>query len=109
MVDDVVGSEMPTFPSQQKLNNSGYGQNGYAGPSSDTPGKHTTSGFLPQAVIPTHEEQTREVSAKGYPTHPGMRDRNAVDIKGASVSPAKIPAVNTHRAAGPITNSSFQR
>jgi pyocin large subunit-like protein len=91
---------MPTFPSQQKRSNSGYGQNGYQGPSSDEPGQHTTSGFLPQATVPANEHQLRTVSAESYPIHPGMK---------SPAAPGKIPAINTHRASGPITNSSFQR
>lgn len=39
MAQDIVGSNMPA--------NNGYGQNGYAGASSDQPGQNTTSGFLP--------------------------------------------------------------
>jgi hypothetical protein len=81
----------------------GYGQNGFAGPSSDTPGKHTTSGFLPQATVPVGvNPQTRPVSAEQkVPTTPTMRSRN--DEGG------KIPAANIRRARGPITNRSFQR
>jgi hypothetical protein len=46
MAQDIVGSKMPTFPSQHKkqkfyrgatANDSGYGENGYTGPSSVQP------------------------------------------------------------------------
>lgn len=48
MATDVVGSKMPGFASDAlKPSKAGYGQNGYAGASSDLPGERTTSGFLP--------------------------------------------------------------
>src|ERR1035441_9916929 len=101
MVDEVVGSEMPTYPSQQKLDRSGYGQNGFRGPSSDMPGEpRTTSGFLPQAVVTVGDWQTRKVSAEGYPIHPGMK---------SPAAPLKITKDNVRPGAKPITNSSFQR
>lgn len=63
----------------------GYGQNGFQGASSDLPGEHTTSGFLPQVTVPdkiTASEneggnwQTRPVSKDGYPPAHGMKARN---------------------------------
>src|ERR1035437_4885093 len=107
MATDIVGSKESEFASQTKPDNSGYGQNGFHGPSSDTPGIRTTSGFLPQTVIParasdgTPDWQTRKLADGNVPIHPGMTDRNA--------DPTKILAANTHRAAAPRTNSSFQR
>jgi hypothetical protein len=58
-----------------------YGQNGYQGPSSDTPGKHTTSGFLPQAVAPDSDWQTRQLKGgnanpDNVPVMHGMRNRS---------------------------------
>jgi hypothetical protein len=82
----------------------GYGQNGYAGPSSDLPGQHTTTGFLPQVTLPASDAdwQTRKVSAEQkVPTTPTMRSRN--DEGG------KIPAANIRRVKAPATNRSFQR
>jgi hypothetical protein len=94
MATDVVGSKMAS--------KNGYGQNGYSGASSDTPGQHTTSGFLPQATLPADWGQTRPVSPEQkVPTTKGMRSRN--DEGG------KIPAVNTRRTRAPLTNRSFQR
>jgi hypothetical protein len=107
MAELIVGSKMPEFPSNAKPDNSGYGENGFSGPSSDMPGdKPTVSGFLPQATIPsrtsdgTADWQTRKLADGNVPIHPGMK---------SPAAPGKIPAINTHRASGPITNSSFQR
>ena len=48
MAQDVVGSNMPSLASEAlKPSKAGYGQNGYHGASSDTPGENTTAGFLP--------------------------------------------------------------
>jgi hypothetical protein len=59
-----------------------FGQNGYLGPSSDEPGKHTTSGFLPKVAIPDDNWQTRPASAEqADPTTFSMRDRNATPAK----------------------------
>lgn len=55
-----IGSKLPA--------KNGYGQNGYHGASSDLPGKHTTSGFLPQVTAPKDPWQTRNVSKEQYPT-----------------------------------------
>jgi hypothetical protein len=49
MAQDIVGSNLPEFASDAlKESKAGYGQNGYAGASSDEPGQNTQSGFLPQ-------------------------------------------------------------
>ena len=101
MATEVIASKIPTFPSQEKESTAGYGENGYQGPSSDMPGEHTTSGFLPQATIPGNEHQTRKVSAESYPIHPGMHSPNA--------APVKITNENVRPGSKPITNSSFQR
>lgn len=68
--------------------NNGYGQNGFQGPSSDLPGQHTTSGFLPQSAVPKSDWQTRSVSKEQYAPAHSMRNRNA--------NPLTIPA-KTHR------------
>lgn len=79
---DILGSKLPA------LNR--YGQNGFTGPSSDTPGHHTTSGFLKQVVAPTEKWQTRTVSDKQYPTKCGC--------EGAKPGP-KITAKNSRTRA----------
>jgi hypothetical protein len=53
----------------------GYGQNGASGASSDLPGQHTTSGFLPQCKAPAPCDQTRDVGPGNVPVHPGMHKR----------------------------------
>lgn len=79
----------------------GYGQNGFQGASSDLPGEHTTSGFLPAASVPGEDWQTRKVSAEqGVPTHPGMKSRS---------EPTKVLGHNTRRANAPRTGTHFQR
>lgn len=55
----------------------GYGQNGYPGASSDTPSKHTTSGFLPQVTVPESDWQTRKVNAEPFPPSFGMKSPNS--------------------------------
>ena len=74
MAEEIVGSKMPA--------NNGYGQNGYSGPSSDTPGKNTTAGFLDgisdadltaalARVNPKDGRDTvRDASGKGNPVAP---------------------------------------
>ncbi len=91
MVTEIFGSKQKTFPSEQKPDNSGYGQNGFGGPSSDEPGKRTTSGFLPDnASAAPGDWQTRHVPAgQGVPTNPGT--------KGASKG-GKVPLSTVRRA-----------
>ena len=76
--------------------NNGYGQNGYQGPSSDLPGKRTTSGFLPENECKLnpdyrkdHDWQTRAVKTDAYPTHPGMK---------SPAAPSVIPSKNSRPA-----------
>jgi hypothetical protein len=64
MATDVVGSRMKAL--------NGYGQNGYAGPSSDDPNKKTGSGFLPAPDLdaaykdnPAHNEYNPGQTASG--------------------------------------------
>lgn len=67
MATDIVGSKSPTFASDAlRPSKRGYGQNGYGGASSDTPGQRTTSGFLPQTDLAAGvaaNKQCRTVSA----------------------------------------------
>jgi hypothetical protein len=84
---DVLGSNEPA--------KNGYGQNGFPGSSSDVPnGKpKTTSGFLPQAVLPKEADdgQTRPVDKTPYPTTFGMHNPNS--------NPAQIPRVLSRGSA----------
>ncbi len=70
MAQDVVGSKLPTFASDQTTKSTrGFGQNGYGGASSETPGKARliSKGLSdvspPLCVIPANN-QVRTVSAK---------------------------------------------
>lgn len=73
MATDVVGSKMPQFASEQlKPSKAGYGQNQFGGASSDMPGEHTTSGFLPQVTAPLVNSQARTLTGKTVPDAVGM-------------------------------------
>lgn len=74
MAQDIVGSREPTFASDVQVPKGGYGQNGFGGPSSDTPGMNTKSGFLPGPGTPVNN-QLRKVPADALPTTFGMRNR----------------------------------
>ncbi len=66
MATEIVGSNLKAL--------NGYGQNGYTGPSSSTPGSDVgKSGFLPACEVPSEKWQTRNVGPN-VPTHPGMKD-----------------------------------
>lgn len=120
MAVDIVGSKQPQFASQAKPNNSGYGQNGFQGPSSDLPGDRTTSGFLPEdagikGIIGDAKSdladnyragrgnwQTRTVSAQPITPSNTMHSPN----KDAD----KVPTANSHRAISrPAGRTDFQR
>ena len=79
MAQDIVGSKMPSLASEAlKPTKAGYGQNGYAGASSDLPGENTTSGFLPgpplgdalKAAVSPLETDNHGRSGKGNPPTP---------------------------------------
>jgi hypothetical protein len=89
-----------TFIGSHEKAMNGYGQNGYQGASSDMPGQHTTSGFLPQAEIPASDWQMRKVSKEGYAPSFGMK---------SPAEPAKVPSVTTHRTSKQAAPGSFQR
>lgn len=75
--------------SREKAKN-GYGQNGYQGPSSDLPGQHTTSGFLPQVGVPKSDWQTRKVDATPFPPAHGMKARDSkIDFPSSTMRRAK--------------------
>lgn len=71
MVEKVASNE-PTFASDVPKSNRGYGQNGFAGASSDLPGQRTTSGFLPDCGTPVND-QLRKVKSDQYPAAFGMK------------------------------------
>lgn len=76
MASNIVGSNSPQFASDAlKPSKRGYGQNGYGGASSDTPGQRTTSGFLPACSLGgATNDQMRKVSAEPLkPTHGAKR------------------------------------
>lgn len=75
MAIKIVGSNMPDSPAaQMRPTKRNYGQNGFGGASSDMPGEHTASGFLPQPGAPVNS-QTRKVTSDPYPPAHGMRKR----------------------------------
>lgn len=74
MSANITGSNEPTFAGDTVASNKGYGQNGYRGPSSDTPGKHTTSGFLPGPGAPVND-QLRTLKGAPVPAAFGMKKR----------------------------------
>lgn len=81
MAQDIVGSKMPSLASEAlKPSKAGYGQNGFAGASSDMPGESTRSGFLPGVDLPKamadmKAVETRKVSANSPPLSFGMDSR----------------------------------
>ena len=99
MADTAAADDTEFVGSHLKAKN-GYGQNGYQGASSDVPGEHTTSGFLPQAEIPADGWQTRSVAKEAYPTTFGMK---------SPAEPAKIPNAPVRRASAQKAPGSFQR
>lgn len=73
MTTNIVGSDEPDFASEQlEPSNAGYGQNGFGGPSSDTPGTRTASGFLPDPGKPVNS-QLRKQDATPIATTFGMK------------------------------------
>ncbi len=96
MAQDIVGSKMKTFASDQVPSSTrGYGQNGSAVSPSQTPGKakaisKNLSDISPPAANANPGDwQTRKVDASPYPAAHGMKNPNA--------APAKVPAVPSHR------------
>jgi hypothetical protein len=85
--------------SREKAKN-GYGQNGFQGPSSDQPGQHTTSGFLPAVSVPNSDWQTRKVSGDQYAPAGGMKSRN---------DKIAFPTDNARRATTRAPGGHFQR
>lgn len=99
MADDTSGDTEEFIGSHMKADN-GYGQNGYQGASSDLPGEHTTSGFLPQSVVPKDDWQTRKVSAEPIKTHPGMKSPESIKL---------APSINHANASKRAMGGNFQR
>jgi hypothetical protein len=79
------------FIKSEEPADNGYGQNGYRGPSSDLPGKRTTSGFLPKATAPINA-QMRKIDASPIAVHPGMAPR-----KSAGTIPSNGRPVTTRK------------
>lgn len=88
-----IRSNESAAPDDDSTDKSLYGQNGYAGPSSDLPGKRTTSGFLPELepnkeIVKNYAKdedfQTRKVSANQYPAAHGMKPRTQPSILSAT-------------------------
>ena len=103
MATDVVGSREPEFASEQNQKSTrGYGQNGYSGPSSVTPGKaraisKTYASLATDTMnvrVNPGDWQTRKISAAPIKSSPTMRNPNA--------APAKIPNV-LNRGGRPST------
>lgn len=73
MSTNIVGSNEPDSVAEQLAPSSRlYGQNGFSGPSSDTPDKRTASGFLPGPGTPVNN-QLRKVDASPLPITAGMK------------------------------------
>lgn len=87
--------------SKQKADNK-YGQNGFQGASSDLPGQHTTSGFLPATKLPAENSdgQTRKVDATQIATHPGLKARD---------SKISFPTNNVRAASKRALGGNYQR
>jgi hypothetical protein len=105
MATDILGSKEKTFASEQTQSSTrGYGQNGYAGSSSEpistakkiskTYSRLATDVVNP-SVVAGEGFQTRTVSAQPYPTTPSMRNPNA--------APAKVPAATSRRDRTGVT------
>jgi hypothetical protein len=62
---------MPALASDAlKPSKAGYGQNGFAGASSDSPNEHTTSGFLPQADLAGAREWDQRIRNRNVSSEP---------------------------------------
>ena len=103
-----MAEDSTEFVGSHLKSKNGYGQNGFQGASSDTPGEHTTSGFLSQSSVPVSDWQTRPVSPEQkVPTAHAMRSRVGNASSGSPGGP--IPPANIRRASVPSGNRSFQR
>jgi hypothetical protein len=106
MPTEIVGSREKEFASEQsQVSTRGYGQNGYQGPSSVTPGKgraisKTYAGLATDTMnvsVKPGDFQTRTVSSKQYATTPGMKKPDAsakvpTSLNRGSVKPSTVPA-----------------
>ncbi len=87
MADDIfIQSRLPA--------DNGYSQNGYQGPSSDLPGKKTTTPgtskvAVPQVTLPATGDdwQTRKIDASPIAAHPGMSARKSAETIPANNRP----------------------
>lgn len=99
---DAQSANSEEFVGSHLKSKNGYGQNGFQGASSDLPGKHTTSGFLPAVKLPAEsaDGQTRKVDATQITAHPGMK---AHDNK------ISFPTNNVRAASKRALGGNFQR
>lgn len=102
MATDIVGSKMPSLASEAlKPSKAGYGQNGYAGASSDTPGENTRTGFEASsgcdlaaaltAVNPKDAIDARGRSGRGNPPTPPKGGDTSKASQTRSVSASAFP------------------
>lgn len=103
-MEDIVGSKLPTFPSQEKPSNKGYGEGGYAGSSSDTdlsnPTQSAMAKTFPKVDLDAAKHpdwQKRTVSDTSLPITFGM--------KAPSAGP-KVPTSTTRDQANPMRKPS---
>jgi hypothetical protein len=99
MASEADGGGTEFVGSHEKADD-GYGQNGFPGPASDVPGKHTTSGFLPKTVLPSQDPIGQDrlearVKVDG--------DGKAIPYPPAAASMANR-GVDTGSPGGPIPN-----
>ena len=108
MAVDVVGSKMPSLASEAlKPSKAGYGQNGYAGASSDLPGENTQSGFLPgcdlaaalTAVNPKDALDARGRFGKGNPPTPPKGGDTSKFPQNPARQGGHLPAQHGHGSA----------
>jgi hypothetical protein len=112
MAQDVVGSKMPSLASDAlKPSKAGYGQNGFAGASSDLPGENTTSGFLPAPDYAAAIARVSETdgaykggrTGKGNPPAPpkggdSFTSSQTRDVSAAPITPAFGMTARTDRS-----------
>ena len=94
--DQYIRSNESAAPDGDRSDTTLYGQNGYSGPSSDLPGKRTTSGFLPE-LEPTKGLvenrfkddgwQTRKVAADQLAAAHGQKPRAQANVFSAPSRP----------------------
>jgi hypothetical protein len=101
MSEQIIASKIPTFASEQTQKSTrGFGQNGYTGPSSVTPGQARTISKQmadvspPTCVIPANK-QTRDAGKSKLATTPTMHSPNKAGDK--------VPGVSSRRDKTGVT------